>query len=591
MYILGIYNGHNATATLTEDGTVIASVSEERFSGIKNYKGFPKNAIDYCLKKAGISSSELSLVVRSSITAAPIHVPSEFKKDISVNLMHNLHKIVNPLRKIWGEVAYRYPGLRIVGDISYTAAAKSLGRIEIEREKQAIAKILNISKKAVQFFDHHDCHAFSAYYASPFNQEKSLVFVLDGQGDDCSSTVYIFERNKFKQLSRSPRSASLGIIYNMVTEFLGMKPNEHEYKVMGLAPYAKDEDVEKAYQRVSNIIFLDKDNPLIFKSKFNTIDTGKFLNRNMRGTRFDILAGVFQKLVEERVIEWINNAVSQTGITTVVLGGGVFMNVKANQKVLQQKGVKKAFVMPTCGDESTPLGACYYGLINKFGYDATKINHIKDIYWGPEFSDKDIEQVIQEKKIRKKFLVKKVKDVEKVTAKLLSKGKIVARLKGRMEFGARALGNRSILASPSDQDVVRVINEQVKNRDFWMPFAPTIVSERANDYLVNPKRMDSPYMMLAFDSTPLARRELKAAMHPYDFTLRPQILSQDYNSSYYRLIKEFEKITGIGAVLNTSFNLHGFPIVLSPEDALEAFENSGLEYVTLENYLISKRPI
>ncbi|MBU1032027.1 carbamoyltransferase [Patescibacteria group bacterium] len=589
MYILGIYNGHNATATLIKDGEVLASASEERFVGIKNYKGFPKNAIDYCLKKAGINSSELSLVVRSSITAAPIHVPLEFRKDPLINFMYILHSLINPVRKIWGEVAYRYPVLRVVGGISYTTAAKFLGRIEIEREKQEIAKTLNISKKAVEFFDHHDCHASSAYYASPFNQEKSLVFVLDGQGDDCSSTVYIFEKNKFKQLARSSRSASLGIIYNMVTEFLGMKSNEHEYKVMGLAPYAKDEDVAKAYQRVSNIISLDKDNSLIFKSKFNTIDTGKFLNRNMKGTRFDILAGVFQKLVEERVIEWIKNAISKTGITTVVLCGGVFMNVKANQRVIQQTSVKKIFIMPTCGDESTPLGACYFALINKFDYDSIKINHIKDIYWGPEFSDKEIEQVIQEKKIRKRFLVKKVKDVEKVTAKLLSEGKIVARLKERMEFGARALGNRSILADPSNPDVVKVINDQVKNRDFWMPFAPTILFERADDYLVNPKRVDSPYMMLAFDSTSLARRELKAAMHPYDFTLRPQILEEDYNPSYYKLIKEFEKLTGIGAVLNTSFNLHGFPIVLSPADALEAFEKSGLEYLALEDYIISKK--
>lgn len=591
MYILGIYNGHNSTATLLKDGTVVASASEERFVGIKNFTGFPESAINYCLKQAGIKSSELDLVVRSTTIGSPIHVSSDFKKNSAINFMHNLHKLINPLRRIWGNIAYKISLLRVLGQISYTIAARTVGFLQIEKEKEAMAAKLNIPKSKVCVFDHHNCHAFSAYYASPFNTEKSLVFVLDGEGDDCSATVYVFEKNNFVQLARSSRTASLGAIYARVTEFLGMKSNEHEYKVMGLAPYAKDEDVEKNYEEIKDIISFDKNNPLVIRSKFNTLDTDKFLNQKMGRVRFDILAGVFQKLIEEKIMEWINNAVTQTGITTIVLCGGVFMNVKANQKVSQQKNVKKIFIMPSCGDESTPLGACYYALINRFGYDSTKITPIKDIYWGPQFSDREVEYTIQKKKVRKKFLVRKVKDVEKVTAKLLSEGKIVARLKGRMEFGARALGDRSILASPFNTETVRIINEQVKNRDFWMPFAPSILKERAKDYLINPKQINSPYMMLGYDSTPLARKDLKAAMHPYDFTLRPQIVSEDYNLDYYRLIKEYEKITGIGAVLNTSFNLHGYPIVLGPLEALEAFENSGLEYMTMGNYVISKKAI
>lgn len=591
MYILGIYHGHNATATLTKDGIVVASASEERFTGVKNYTGYPKNAIDFCLKFAGIKSSELDLVVRSTTIGAPIHVSLEFKKDPSINLMHNLHKSINPIRKVWGILAYRYPSLRFIGGFLYTITAKSVGWLEIEKEKEAISRNLGVSKKIVQVFDHHDCHAFSAYFASPYNKEKTLVLVLDGEGDDCSSTVYLFEKGKYKRVARSPRGASLGAIYARVTEFLGMKSNEHEYKVMGLAPYAKEEDVERAYKRIEDIIFLDKTNPLVFKSKFNAIDADKFLNQYMRGVRFDILAGAFQKLVEEKIIEWVNNAIVKTGVTTVILCGGVFMNVKANQKVMQQKRVKKLYILPSCGDESTPLGACYYALTKEFNYDLSKIKPIKDIYWGPKFSNKEVEQAIEEEKAEKKFFVKKVKDIEKITAKLLTEGRIVARLKGRMEFGARALGNRSILAHPSNMDIVRIINEQVKNRDFWMPFAPTILHERSKDYLINPKQIDSPYMMLGYDSTALARKELKAAMHPYDFTLRPQILREDYNPDYYRLIKEFERLTGIGAVLNTSFNLHGYPIVLGLKEAMDAFENSGLEYLTMENYILSKRHI
>lgn len=591
MYILGIYNGHNATATLTRDGQVIASASEERFNGIKNFIGFPYRAINYCLKEGNISSENLDLVVRSTTIGSPIHVESDFKKDFTISLMNSLHRMINPIRKIWGDLAYKFPKLRILGDISYTVAARTLGRVEMTKEREAIAKRLNISKYKVNVFDHHDCHAFSAYFASPFNQDKALVLVLDGEGDDCSATIYKFEKNHYEQLSRSPRGASLGQIYASVTQYLGMKANEHEYKVMGLAPYAKDEDVERIYRRIRNIIYFDKNNPLILRSEFNTIDTGKYIDKYLKGVRFDVLAGAFQKLIEQKIIEWVNNAVSKTGITTLVLSGGVFMNVKANLKVMQLKRVKRLFVLPSCGDESTPLGACFYALLNKSDFESSKILPIKDIYWGPKFNNEYIEKVLKKRNIRKKYFVKQVADVEKLTAKLLSDRKIVARMKGRMEFGARALGNRSILANPQDTEIVRIINEQVKNRDFWMPFAPTIIKERSQDYLINHKKVNSPYMMIAFDSTPLAEKELKAAMHPYDFTIRPQILSQEYNPSYYHLISEFEKLTGIGAVLNTSFNLHGYPIVLGPDEALDAFENSKLEYLTLEDYIISKKTL
>lgn len=601
MYILGIYNGHNATATLIKDGEVIAAASEERFNGVKNFKGFPQKAVGYCLNEAGIKASELDLVVRSTTIGSPIHTSEEFKKDSLINTMHNLHRFVNPGRVLWGELSYRFPVFRKMADISYTIAAKTAGKMAIEREMDNIASRLGVDRKKIRYFDHHDSHAFAAYYSSPFNKEKVLVLALDGEGDDCSATVYIFEGGDYKEIARSPRGASLGLIYARVTEHLGMKASEHEYKVMGLAPYAKDEDVTKVYKRIKDIIFLDKKNPLIFRSPFNTTDTGKFLSKMLKGVRFDILAGAFQKLIEEKTIEWVNNAITKTGITTVVLCGGVFMNVKANQLVYKQKKVKKIFIMPSCGDESTPLGACFYALINKFHYDSNKIKPMGNIYWGPSFNNPDVEKVIKKRNIKGKYFVKKVEDIEKVTARLLSEGKIVARLKGRMEFGARALGDRSILANPKDTDTVRIINEQVKNRDFWMPFAPSIAYDRAQDYLQNPKKEElslssgimesASYMMIAFDSTPLARKELKAAMHPYDFTLRPQVVKKESNSSYYKLIKEFEKLTGIGAVLNTSFNLHGFPIVLGPDEALDAFENSGLEYLTLENYLIAKSQI
>ncbi len=361
-----------------------------------------------------------------------------------------------------------------------------------------------------------------------------------------------------------------------------MKPGEHEYKVMGLAPYASTSDTDHVLNIMKRWLILDHKS-LQFKTIVNAHTFLKLCNEKLKGQRFDWIAAASQKLLEVRIIEWVEAAIKKTGITTIVASGGVFMNVKVNKLIVDSPNVKRFFVFPSSGDESNAFGACFYAFKKLYPNDNPE--PIKDLYLGPSFEfgiDKTIKKL-------KGFKVIKPKNLEVEVAKILARGEIVARFASRSEWGARALGNRSILANPSNSDVVERINRMIKNRDFWMPFAPTILSERASDYLINPKRVNSPYMMLAFDSTPLARRELKAAMHPYDFTLRSQILEKDYNPSYYKLIKEFEKLTRIGAVLNTSFNLHGFPIVLSPADALEAFKKSGLEYLALEDYILSKK--
>ena len=208
---------------------------------------------------------------------------------------------------------------------------------------------------------------------------------------------------------------------------------------------------------------------------------------------------------------------------------------------------------------------------------------LEDLYFGPEFTDTEIEQVLG----RSPYSYRKYGDIEQEVAELLATGQIVARFKGRMEFGARALGNRSILANPSHAQVIRIINEMVKNRDFWMPFAPSILDTRAKDYFKCDKNIQAPYMMIAIDSSSNIN-EIAAASHPYDNSIRPQIVYEKWNRDYWCLIKKFEKITGIGAILNTSFNLHGHPIVCSPEDAIEVFMNSGLNYMAIGNFLVEK---
>jgi carbamoyltransferase len=435
--------------------------------------------------------------------------------------------------------------------------------------------------------EHHLCHAYSAYYGSPFNGQDALVLTLDGEGDTLCSTVWTVRGGRWERLASSPSSASIGLLYMWVTVLLGMKANEHEYKVMGLAAYAKRPYVEKLLRRLEHLVGFDPQRPMEWSSAFDLHQALPWLEKHLRGERFDVVAGAFQALLEDRLVEWVERCIATTGLDKVCCGGGVFMNVKANGRMAQAKGLKDVFVFPSCGDDSVAIGSAYAGWREARG-EAAAIPPIGPIYWGPAYGDAEIEAALDRAQVRGRYNVRRMQDPEREVAQLLAKHEVVARMAGRMEFGARALGNRSILAHPGDPDTVRIINEQMKNRDFWMPFAGSVLEERAADYLVDPKGLFSPYMMLAFPTTPRAVKEIRGAIHPYDFTMRPQMVREAMNPSYHRLIRCFDELTGVGAILNTSFNLHGYPVVLGPNEALHAFEHSGLRYLALENHLVSK---
>src|SRR3989338_2008639 len=586
MYILGIYYGHNSTACLLKDGQIIAAASEERFNRIKNYKGFPKNALAHVLSEEKIDSSKLDFVTLSFTYMAPIHSVSQTENSSLINLFLVLTVPFQLIRNFWGKLTFRFPSWIKIGRIFYLLSIYTVGKYTRYQEINFIAKFLKIDKNKIKHFDHHLSHAASAYYASPFNQKKALVLTVDGEGDSFSASVNIFEDDKYTVLAKTPRESSLGMLYAWVTAFLGMKPNEHEYKVMGLAPYAKKEDVDKLYKRIEHIITVDDKN-LRFKSPLNMSDALRFLDSELKHIRFDLIAGIFQKLLEEKITYWVEAAMKQTKITTLVLAGGVLMNVKVNQQIANLANIKELFIVPPPSDESSIIGSSY--LAFKQALPKAKIPPIQEIYWGPNISKDELDEVIKKAKKSKFYKVTQLQNPEKQTAKLLANGEAVARCSGKMEFGPRSLGNRSILADPRNLDIVRVINEQVKNRDFWMPFAPSIIEERFNDYAVNSRKYKPYYMILAYDATEKGKKELRAAMHQYDFTIRPQMVKKEHNPMYYNIIKEFEKLTGVGAILNTSFNLHGFPIVKGAIDAFQTFENSGLKYLVLENYLLQKK--
>lgn len=592
MYILGISNGYVATATLLKDGSVIASASEERFNGIKNYNGFPKYAIEWCLRFAGISSVDLDLVTTPYLKRPPLNISAEQRTaSPSLAFLAELSKAVWALRTGFRKIRYFFPFMRPFGMVFYRMAQASIGVYYTVQYKKYSSHFLGIPQTKIIAFDHHLSHAAAAYYASPFNTKKALVLTLDAEGDGYCASVNIFDGEKVRVVSKTPREYSLGYIYGAVTEFLGMKPHEHEYKVMGLAPYAKKEDIERVYKTIEHVIDLDPHNPLQFVMRFNAQDFLHYMDMYCKRVRFDHVAGAFQRLVEEKTVEWVKAAIKHTGITTVILSGGVFMNVKANERIAALAQVKELFILPSCADESAPLGSSYLGYRTRMKQQDKEldIQPIHNIYWGSQVDRRELVSWAAKMKRSKKYTISKLREPEKTIGKMLAEHKIVARVAGRMEFGARALGNRSILAHPSDPNVVRQINTMVKNRDFWMPFATSILWERQKDYLINPKNMLSPYMMLSFHTTVRAQRELIAGLHPYDFTSRPQMVQRDMNVRYYQILKEFERLTGIGGILNTSFNLHGYPIVRGIQEAMTAFEHSELNYLVIDDYLVTKK--
>ncbi|MDP3770837.1 MAG: carbamoyltransferase C-terminal domain-containing protein [bacterium] len=585
--VLGVHTGHNATAALLCDGVIVACVSEERFTRTKNDSGIPTQSIASVLAMGGISGPDLDMVAIATRWRAGIFDPHAIQRP-TIRTLRTAYEMVGAIR--W-RVERTVPPFRMVGRAVEQLALRAIGGARTRRERIALAELLRVPPRLSTVFDHHACHAAAAYHGSPYGCGDAVVCTIDGEGDGLSATVNVVRGGRWNRIAATSSDASLGWLYREVTGFLGMRRDEHEYKVMGLAPYAKSDAVDALAEQLGRVLVLDPGHPLRFRSRFDMHHVGRFLRVALREERFDTIAGACQRLLEDRITAWITAAVHATGIHTVCIGGGVAMNVKANLAIAELPDVERLWPCPSAGDESTAIGAAYLGYLarcHELGMDPHP-QSLQTLYLGTAVEDGDVEAVLQERSAFDRYIVTTPSDIEETVAEHLAAGHIVARCVGRMEWGARALGNRSILADPRRPEVVRVINEQIKSRDFWMPFAPSILAERATRYLVNPKDIPGSFMAMAFHSTPLAREHLRAAMHPYDFTIRPQILDETINPDYHRLISAFERRTGVGAVLNTSFNLHGEPIVSCPRDALDVFERSGLRFLALGRHLIAKR--
>ena len=404
--------------------------------------------------------------------------------------------------------------------------------------------------------------------------------VYDGFGDDSNASVWVVEEGKLKKINQYS-NFNVGRLYRYITLLLGMKPNEHEFKVMGLAPYCSEyiyrkplEVFRKAYKFDNGEIIVDpevKDNYFYFKER-------------LEGMRFDGIAAALQILTEELNCQLIEYWQKKTGKKKVVISGGVALNIKSNMKIGQLDAIEDIFVVGSSGDESQCVGAIY-SYLDSVGR-SSEIRPIDNLYLGGAITKKDIENVIYGIDLEKYEVMSNptARDI----AQKISEGLILGRAVGRMEFGARALGNRSILADPRKRETIDRINAKIKSRDFWMPFTPSILFEEKDRFLDNPKNIQYPFMAISCDTTEDGKKYLQAAIHPADKTARPQLVTPEMNKKYYDLIKAFKDITGVGALLNTSLNLHGYPIVSTAEEAFYVLDNSDLDGLILDGYLIIK---
>ncbi|MFL2678880.1 MAG: carbamoyltransferase N-terminal domain-containing protein [Alphaproteobacteria bacterium] len=530
MKILSIGFGYLSTAALMIDSKIVSVVSEERFTKNKNEEGYPMQAINYCLKKNKIKGNDLDAIVIASNRLSPIpwitknYSSFSIKDHVTAQQKYWYPRLNEGKNTNWFNIFKEkadfniYPGgWKKIFNRNSNHHGKDIWPSVKKNIYFGIQNHLKISEDIIYHIEHHQCHAAYAYWASPFRDKKCLIFTADAYGDDLSATISIALNNKISRVKAIKHNLFfLGRIYRYTTLLLGMKPAEHEYKVMGLAPYAKKKYYNEALKIFENLLDVDGIN---FKWKYKPNNIYEFLRKEFEGHRFDNIAGALQEYTETLLSKWIKNSINKYKIDRIVFSGGVSMNIKANMKIHELKEVKEFFVCGSGGDESLPIGAAY-----EFNYKNNKNNKINfemTPYLGKSYTNEEIYEWVEKNNFKKKYKVINKLNYEKI-ADFLAKGMILGRHSGPMEFGARSLGNRAILANPQNRSTIEIINKKIKNRDFWMPFAPSIISEDFKKYVVNPKKIYSPYMTMGFESTELAKKHLIAALHPADYTLRPQ---------------------------------------------------------------------
>jgi len=577
------------------DDKIVFSTSEERYSRIKSDSSFPKNSINDALSFSGLKGIDFDKIIicgnKLSVLAPLMNEYSTFSIDDQIRAMEEYWypNLVLGKNKSFLEVfkdkinLEQFPFNTEIGkrfDVSklHNPYTEEDGKNVSNFFKQIIASFLGVEQEKIIHMEHDWCHAAYALYGSPIRDDNTLIVTADAWGDDLSGTLSVYSKEK-GQIERvkeyNHKDFQLARIYRYTTLVLKMLANEHEYKVMGLASYYNGPIIEKVEKVFDKMLQSDG---LEFIFNKDILDIYDYLKNNLKNFRFDHIAAGLQSFTEKILVNWFSNAISRYDAKSVVFSGGISMNVKANMKISQIPKIEKFFVCGAGTDETLPIGACYHWA----EMNGIKPKPLDTLYLGSNavYDEKDISSLAQ-------YTVKKFNSEEQILEKILE-NKIVAICRGRMEMGQRALGNRSIIADPRTRSNVEKINNSIKKRDFWMPFAPIILEEYQDLLIENPKKIDSPFMTIAFE-TKDGKNKFPAAVHQADGTSRAQLLKKEQNPILWNLIFKFYEKTGIPALLNTSFNLHGEPIVRTIQDALRVFDKSELEVLWLDEHIIYKK--
>jgi carbamoyltransferase len=585
---------HDSAACLVEDGRIVAAAQEERFSRKKHDSRFPNHAVSYCLREGAVSLQDLKYVV--------FYDKPLLKFD----------------RLLETYLAFAPRGIRsFLAAMPVWIKEKLLFKTLLQKELVALANGLKVSElPPLLFSEHHESHAASAFFPSPFS--KAAILCMDGVGEWATTSTWIGEGNRLKPLWEIPFPHSLGLLYSAFTYFTGFKVNSGEYKVMGLAPYGRPKYVQAIYDHLIdlkpdgtfrlNVDFFNYCTGLTMTNgKFDSLFEGPARKPEAPMTQREMdLARSIQEVTEEVMLRLARSLHRETGAENLCLAGGVALNCVGNGRILRESPFKGLWIQAAAGDAGGALGAALaawhlYDEHPRFADGSTDC--MKGSFLGPSYTNEEIERFLQRIRVPYQRLEEDGL-LEKVTDELAS-GKVVGWLSGRMEFGPRALGSRSILGDARSPKMQSVMNLKIKFRESFRPFAPSVLGERVSDYFAIDAA--SPYMLLVapvqehrrtqmtanqrklwgIDLLNVPRSDIPAVTH-VDYSARIQTVHEETNPRYHKLLRVFEAKTGCAVLVNTSFNVRGEPIVCSPEDAYRCFMRTEMDTLVLENCLLHK---
>jgi carbamoyltransferase len=546
---------HDSSACIARDGELLFAVAEERISRTKHDAGFPRNAIRACLDFANVRANQVDFICQGWPPPGKV-VATDLKCFINGQYPISYLNVLNSVR-LYASMVHQNGGFK------------------------PFTYYFGPTKAQMRFVDHHLAHAISAYSYGGF--DKAAVVVMDGRGAWEASSIWYGHDGKLDHVLTIPWPNSLGLFYAQFTQYLGFVHNSDEWKVMGLAPYGSPgvnlgEFISLNYEayRVNA--------PLLFERNNGTSAIAKRLGPERTpeseiDDSFKNIAFAVQDACEAAMLALVKLATEKTRCRNVCLAGGVALNSKANGKIQASGMVDHIFVQPAASDDGVALGAVFAPYLDNGG--RLPMKPLRHVYLGPEFSDAEIEKALRTYKLR----ATKLNDIAATAAELLANGKIIGWFQGRMEFGPRALGHRSILADPRDPEMNAKVNNAVKFREWWRPFAPSMLKEVAGEYLEH--ACDSPFMILTNPVRPEKRDVIPSVTH-VDGSARPQTVEKEISPLYWNLINEFGKRTGVPVLMNTSFNLRGEAIVNTPTDAIRTFFSSGMDALVIGSYLVEK---